>query len=101
MPHFASLRDDVDPANLEEVVWAFAARCHPERGQFLFPSQETLPLLAFLSAPEREASLSAKVIHHGLPLDNQPVEQLPRRSSLSRETTLRGAILRGVRPCRE
>jgi 4-hydroxy-3-polyprenylbenzoate decarboxylase len=81
IPKVILLGDDIDPANLEEVVWAFASRCHPERGQFLFPNQETLPLLAFLSAPERAARLSTKVIYHGLPLDDQPAERLPRRTS--------------------
>ena len=81
VPKTILLSDDIDPANLEEVVWAFAARCHPERGQFLFPNQETLPLLAFLTPAEREARLSTKVIYHGLPPDDVPVDQLPRRSS--------------------
>jgi len=81
IPKTILLGDDIDPADLKEVVWAFAARCHPDRGQFLFPNQETLPLLAFLSAAERETRLSTKVIYHGLLLDGAPVEQLPRRSS--------------------
>ena len=53
IPKTILLGDDIDPANLEEVVWAFAARCHPQRGQFLFPDQEVLPLLAYLDAAER------------------------------------------------
>lgn len=81
VPKAILLNDDIDPANLQEVVWAFAARCHPERGQFLFPNQETLPLLAFLAPEEREARLSTKVIYHGLPPDDVPDDQLPRRSS--------------------
>lgn len=81
IPKVILLGDDIDPANLEEFVWAFAARCHPERGQFLIPNQEALPLLAFLSTPEREARRSTKVIYHGLPLEDLPAEQQPRRSS--------------------
>lgn len=81
IPKVILLGDDIDPACLEEVVWAFAARCHPERGQWLCPGQEVLPLLAYLAEPERAARRSTKVIYHGLPLDDVPVEQLPRRSS--------------------
>ena len=81
IPKVILLGDDIDPACLEEVVWAFAARCHPERGQWLWPDQEVLPLLAFLGEPERAARRSTKVIYHGLPLDDLPVEPLPRRSS--------------------
>ena len=86
IPKIILLGDDIDPANLEEVVWAFTTRSHPERGQFLFPDQEVLPLLAFLSRPEREARRSTKVIYHGLPLDDVPDEQLPRRSSFHHST---------------
>lgn len=81
IPKAIVLGDDVDPANLDEVVWAFAARCHPERGQVLYPNQEVLPLLAYLSPAERQARRATTVIYHGLPLDDAPGEQLPRRSS--------------------
>jgi 4-hydroxy-3-polyprenylbenzoate decarboxylase len=81
IPKAILLGDDIDPANLEEVVWAFATRCHPERGQFLFPNQEALALLAFLASSERQSRRSTKVIYHGLPLDDLPAEQLPRRCS--------------------
>jgi 4-hydroxy-3-polyprenylbenzoate decarboxylase len=81
IPKAILLGDDIDPSNLDEVVWAFAARCHPERGQFLFLDREVLPLLAFLSPSERAARRGTKVIYHGLPLDDLPDEQLPRRSS--------------------
>ena len=50
-------------------------------GQFLFPNQEVLPLLTFLAGCERETRRSTKVIYHGLPLDDLPAEQLPRRCS--------------------
>jgi 4-hydroxy-3-polyprenylbenzoate decarboxylase len=81
IPKVILLGDDIDPANLEEVVWALAVRCHPQHGQFLFPNQEVLPLLIFLASSEREARRSTKVIYHGLPLDDLPAEQRPRRSS--------------------
>lgn len=81
IPKVILLGDDVDPANFEEVVWALAVRCHPERGQFLFPDQEVMPLLTFLTRAEREKRRGTKVIYHGLPLDDLPPEQRPRRSS--------------------
>ena len=40
--------DDIDPANLDELVWAFATRNHP-LGQTLFPNENVLPLVAFLT----------------------------------------------------
>jgi UbiD family decarboxylase len=81
VPKIILLGDDIDPANLNEVVWALATRCHPERGRFIFADEPVLPLLGFLSLAERKAARSAKVIYHGLPLDDLPPEQRPGRSS--------------------
>jgi UbiD family decarboxylase len=81
IPKVILLGDDIDPGNLQEVVWAMATRCHPERGQFLFSNQPVLPLLGFLSREERQQSCSTKVIYHGLPLDDLPPDQRPQRSS--------------------
>jgi len=81
IPKIIVLGDDIDPANLNEVVWALATRCHPEQGRFVFANQEVLPLVAFLSLEERKQRRTTKVIDHGLPLDDLPPEQLPRRSS--------------------
>jgi 4-hydroxy-3-polyprenylbenzoate decarboxylase len=81
VPKVLLLEDDVDATDLEEVVWAFATRCHPVKGQFLFPGEEVLPLVAFLGPEERKAARGTKVIYSGLPPDDVPADQLPRRSS--------------------
>jgi 4-hydroxy-3-polyprenylbenzoate decarboxylase len=81
MPKILLLDDDIDPANLDEVVWAFATRCHPQRGQFLFADQDVLPLVGFLSPAERQQRRTTKVIYHGLRLEDLPPEKLPLRSS--------------------
>jgi UbiD family decarboxylase len=73
--------EDIDPTNLEEVVWAFATRNHPERDQFLFPAEPVLPLVAFLSPEERSAARGTKVIYNCLPAEDCPADQAPRRSS--------------------
>jgi 4-hydroxy-3-polyprenylbenzoate decarboxylase len=86
IPKIILLGDDIDPADLEKVVWAYTTRSHPVYGRFLFPDQEVLPLLAFLSLPEREARRCTKVIDHGLPLDDVPDGQRPRRSSFRHST---------------
>jgi UbiD family decarboxylase len=73
--------DDIDPANLEELVWAFATRNHPEKGQTLFPNENVLPLVAFLTEEERQAKRGTKVIYNCLPFAGRLPEQSPRRSS--------------------
>jgi 4-hydroxy-3-polyprenylbenzoate decarboxylase len=81
VPKVILLEDDIDATNLDEVVWAFATRCHPARDTFLFPGEAILPLVAYLSPEERRQSRGTKVIYNGLPPDDVPTGQMPRRSS--------------------
>jgi 4-hydroxy-3-polyprenylbenzoate decarboxylase len=81
IPKVIVLEDDVDATDLKEVVWAFATRCHPVRGQHLFPDRPVLPLVAFLDADERRQARVVKVIYSGLPSSDRPTVQTPRRSS--------------------
>jgi 4-hydroxy-3-polyprenylbenzoate decarboxylase len=81
IPKIILVGDDIDPTNLDELVWAFATRNHPARGQFLFPKERMLPLVAFLDAEERKESRGAKVIYNCLPPADCPADQAPRRSS--------------------
>jgi 4-hydroxy-3-polyprenylbenzoate decarboxylase len=80
LPKVILVEDDVDPTNLDELVWAFATRNHPQRGQFLFLDRSMLPLVAFLDEDERKAGRCTKVIYDCLRPDGPP-EQAPRRSS--------------------
>jgi 4-hydroxy-3-polyprenylbenzoate decarboxylase len=81
IPKVILLEDDVDATDLDEVVWAFATRCHPVGGQFLFSGEAVLPLVAYLEPDERRQARATKVIYSGLPPDNLPAEERPRRSS--------------------
>jgi 4-hydroxy-3-polyprenylbenzoate decarboxylase len=81
VPKVILIGDDIDPSNLDELVWAFATRNHPATGQVLFPDQNVLPLVAFLTAAERKAKQGTKVIYNCLPPDDCPPDQMPRRSS--------------------
>jgi 4-hydroxy-3-polyprenylbenzoate decarboxylase len=81
IPKVLLMGDDIDPTNLDELVWAFATRNHPEKGQVLFPNEKMLPLVAFLDKEERLAARGAKVIYNCLPPEDQSPEQAPRRSS--------------------
>jgi 4-hydroxy-3-polyprenylbenzoate decarboxylase len=81
VPKVILLEDDIDAGNLDEVVWAFATRCHPERDQVLFPGEAVLPLVAFLRPEERQQARGTKVIYNCLPPDDLAEDQRPRRSS--------------------
>jgi len=81
IPKIILLDDDIDATNLDEVVWAFATRCHPARDQFLFPDQPVLPLVAFLTPDERKRARGEKVVYNCLSTTDLPPDQVPRRSS--------------------
>jgi UbiD family decarboxylase len=81
IPKVILMGDDIDPSNLDELVWAFATRNHPAKGQFLFPKEKMLPLVAFLDKDERKEARGAKVIYNCLPPEDVPLDQAPRRSS--------------------
>lgn len=81
LPKIILLEDDIDATNLEELVWAFATRCHPERDQVFFPNEGMLPLVAYLNPQERAQARGTKVLYNGLLPDDVPPDQMPRRSS--------------------
>ena len=81
VPKAILVGDDIDPANLDELVWAFATRNHPGRGQHLFPGEKLLPLVAFLTDEERKAGCGTKVIYNCLPPADCPPAHAPKRSS--------------------
>jgi 4-hydroxy-3-polyprenylbenzoate decarboxylase len=81
IPKVILLEDDIDATNLDEVIWAFATRCHPVTGAVLFPDQPVLPLVAYLTPDERRQARATKVIYNCLPPDDVPKDQMPRRSS--------------------
>jgi len=61
------LNDDIDPTNLQELVWAFATRCHPRTGEIHFGNEIISPLVAFLKTSEKHTGISTKVIYNCLP----------------------------------
>jgi 4-hydroxy-3-polyprenylbenzoate decarboxylase len=81
IPKVILLDDDIDPASLDELVWALATRNHPQRGQYLFPAEPMLPLVAFLGPEERRNARGAKVIYDCLTPQDVPADAAPRRSS--------------------
>ena len=74
--------DDIDPSNINEVVWAFASRSHPEHGQFLFPGLPPFPLQLFVTPEEKASRKSTKVIYNCLYPDDLMEKQTPQRLSL-------------------
>lgn len=66
IPKVILLDDDIDPSNVNEVVWAFATRCHPDTDSHFYRHESTLPLIHYLTMAEKKDASSTKVVYNGL-----------------------------------
>ncbi len=80
IPKIIVLNDDIDPTDNNELIWAFATRCHPLLGTVSFEHSPAAPLLAFLRQSEKSSSATGKVVYNCLPPDEWG-EALPVRCS--------------------
>lgn len=80
-PKYLAVRDDVDLTDLSELVWAWTTRQHPgAAGQVVFDDQDTNPLVAYLTAGEKQHFQTTKVVYDALDPDHLN-GALPKRSS--------------------
>ncbi|MFJ4653333.1 UbiD family decarboxylase [Nocardia sp. NPDC088792] len=82
-PKILLVEDDVDITNLNEVVWAFATRSHPdaERGEFHFPHRLSDDLPIYLDEEEKHTYMAGKVIYNCLLADLYPDGKRPVKGS--------------------
>jgi 4-hydroxy-3-polyprenylbenzoate decarboxylase len=80
-PKILMMEDDVDITDLSQVVWAFATRSHPERGEFHFPPKLSMQLAVYLSAEESRTFMAGKVIYNCLLADLYPDGNHPVKGS--------------------
>lgn len=73
-PKILVVEDDVDITSLDEVVWAFATRSHPDvnRGEFHYPAAVSDQLAVYLSPEESHSFMAGKVIYNCLLADLYP-----------------------------
>jgi hypothetical protein len=73
----------VDITNLDEVVWAFATRSHPDvdRGEFHYPPAVSDQLAVYLSDDEAHSFMAGKVIYNCLLADLFPQGRRPVKGS--------------------
>ncbi len=65
-PKVMLVDNDIDPSDVNQVMWAFATRCHPQNDAHFYIHEKTIPLLHYLNAAERKNMSSTKVIFDGL-----------------------------------
>jgi 4-hydroxy-3-polyprenylbenzoate decarboxylase len=81
IPKIFVLEDDIDPTNLDEVVWAIATRLHPAHAPTLYRQEKILPLVAYLTPDERRTARGTKAVYNCLPADDLPASETTCRSS--------------------
>jgi UbiD family decarboxylase len=80
-PKILVVEDDIDITDLDEVVWAFATRSHPERGEFHFPHKLSDQLAVYLSPEESHTFMAGKVVYNCLLADLYPEGGRPVKGS--------------------
>ncbi len=80
-PKILVVEDDIDITDLDEVVWAFATRSHPERGEFHFPHRLSDQLAVYLSPEESHTFMAGKVVYNCLLADLYPEGSRPVKGS--------------------
>ena len=74
--------EDVDVTNMNEVLHAFAAKCHPGKGIFVVPDAPLLPhCMPFLDPEDRLAGRGAYVLFDCTWPTHWEKEQIPVKSS--------------------
>ena len=77
IPRIVLVADDIDPADVNDVLWAIATRCRPDQ-QLLFPDEPCgQPLISFLSEAERESGRVTKTIMNCLRPDEMESAEVP------------------------
>ncbi len=61
-PRIWILNDDVDPGDLQQLIWAYATRCHPDTGTFIFEPGQINLLVPFLTDEERNRKTVKKQV---------------------------------------
>ncbi len=81
IPKVLLMEDDVDATNTDEVIWAFATRCHPVIGEVAFGHEATTNLPVFLDSKEKLEFLTTKAVYNCLSHDDWTPETAPKRTS--------------------
>jgi UbiD family decarboxylase len=83
VPKVLLVEDDIDITTIDEVVWAFATRAHPEHGEIHFPCEPSqVAGEVYLDEAEAHSYRAGKVIYNCLLADRFPKHERPVKGSL-------------------
>lgn len=84
IPYIIVVEDDIDPANMQQVLFALATKCHPSRGIMINDKAAGHPLMPFATTYERKYSLGAVTTFNCTwPVDWDPKIDIPQRVKFS------------------
>jgi 4-hydroxy-3-polyprenylbenzoate decarboxylase len=83
VPKILVVEDDIDITNVNEVVWAFATRAHPEHGEVRFPAEPTqVAGEVYLDEGEQHSYQAGKVVYNCLLADRFDEKDRPVKGDL-------------------
>ncbi|WP_228554707.1 UbiD family decarboxylase [Catenulispora pinisilvae] len=82
-PKILLVEDDIDITDVNDVVWAFATRAHPEHGEVHFPAEPHVQLSVYLSEAEAHSYRAGKVLYNCLLADLFPNGDRPVKGSFA------------------
>jgi 4-hydroxy-3-polyprenylbenzoate decarboxylase len=78
------VNDDIDAYNMDEVIHAFATKCHPVRGHFAVPNAAGNPLMPYQDAEERHWVKGSLILYDCTwPVDWSIETSVPPRNSFN------------------
>jgi len=81
IPRVIVVDDDIDPTDLEQVLFAWATKCHPKNGTMVLENMPGTNLMPFLSREERSLFKCSNVVYDCTwPLEWAP-ENVPKHAS--------------------
>lgn len=83
IPNILVVRDDIDPTNEAEVLWALTTRVHPGEDYVVLSSEPMAPLPVWLKENEKTSMVSAKTVIVGLTRDEWSDGEKPVRADFA------------------
>lgn len=83
LPKIVVVDQDIDPGDLNSVIWSFATKCHPSRGHLSFPEQEVFPLSPYLNSAEKASRRCASIVYDCTWPQDWDEKYVPKRGSLN------------------
>ena len=75
------VNDDIDPTDMQRVIWAWTTRMHPNRGIWQVPNTFTSALLPFPTPEERAKRIGGRVLYDATWPADWPKDWIPKVSS--------------------